>query len=317
MLQDCVGSIQKFTQDFEIILVDNASTDGSTQRVGQSFPRVRIVRNERNLGFAMANNIGIRQSRGKHVVLMNPDVFVARDWLERLASCMEEDPGIGIVTPKLLRPDGVLDSTGHIFRFIRLEARNRGQGEQDRGQYDTLTELLSCDFACSIIKREVFTQIGLLDDKIFLDHEDIDFCIRARIAGWRVVFCPSSVVYHNRGASNPHVRSRTRQIRARRYMLRLSLKNYRLGSIGQVLFYKQRELLSFLLGLLASLKNMDMDHANFNLDEASSLFSAFLWNVLHLPIRERTAVQASRRIEDSQLRVISRSTVPTDMEDYQ
>ena len=317
LLQDCVGSIVKFTQSFEIILVDNASTDGSSQRLGELFPRVRIVRNDQNLGFAKANNIGLRQSRGRYVVLMNPDVFVTEDWLDRLASCMGKDPRIAVATPKLLRRDGILDSTGHVFRFIRLEARNRGEEEADHGQYDNLTELLSCDFACSIIRREVITQIGLLDDSIFLDHEDIDFCLRARIAGWRVVFCPYSIVYHRRGGSRPRAGSRTRQRRARRYMLRLSLKNYSLGSIWQVLLYKERELLSFLLDLLTSLRDRDMDRVRFNLDEASALFMAFFWNALHLPIAERVAVQAFRQIDDNQLRLISSLTVPSDALAYQ
>jgi len=308
LVTDCVRSILRFTRNYELLIVDNASVDGSWEELGRQFPNVRIIRNRINLGFAAANNIGIRESRGEYVVLMNPDVTLTNDWLEKLSECVEKDPIIGIATPKLLRYDGRIDSTGHVFSFSRLEVKNRGEEEQDDGQYDSCTDLLSCDFACCLIRREAITRIGLLDERIFLDHEDVDYCLRARIAGWRVVYCPSSRVYHRRGGVTSSLQKRSRQLQARRNMLRLALKNYGRRSLVLVIVYKQKDLLSFSMDIAGGLKKHNLVAMKNGLDDICALLTAFLWNTIHLPIRERILVQRSRLLNDKELELISRSS---------
>jgi GT2 family glycosyltransferase len=310
LILDCVESICRFTRDYELLVVDNGSTDNSVEELTKIHPNASIIRNHVNLGFANANNIGIRNSRGKYVVLLNPDAVVTENWLEKLTDCMTNDPQIGIATPKLLKFDGSLDSTGHVFRMIRLEAKNRGEGEQDQGQYDALTELLSCDFACSAIRREMIAQIGFLDERIFLDHEDLDYCLRAKIAGWRVVFCPASIVYHDRGKLTVSAEKRRRRLRARRYMIRLSLKNYGLRSLSQVLVYKQRELISLVVNLLSSLKSGKTSESRRSLDELGALVEALFWNATHFPIRERVIVQQTRRVSDEELKLTAAGMLP-------
>jgi GT2 family glycosyltransferase len=298
------------------LIVDNASVDGSPEELNRRYPNARIIRNGTNLGFATANNIGIRESKGEYIVLINPDVILTNDWLERLSDCVEKDRVIGIASPKLLRYDGRIDSTGHVFSFSRLEVKNRGEEEQDYGQYDEYTDLLSCDFACCLIRRETLTQIGPLDERIFLDHEDIDYCLRTRIAGWRIVYCPSSIVYHHRGGVTPGARKRGRQLQARRYLLRIALKGYGRRNIVRVIIYKQRDLLSFSLDLAVALKKHDVAAVKKSLDEIGALFIAFFWNAIHLPIRERILVQRSRRVDDKELELISRSSVPGASDSY-
>jgi GT2 family glycosyltransferase len=275
-------------------------------------PTLLIIRTHTNLGFAKANNIGIKESGGKNVVLLNPDTVVTRDWLDKLINCLGKDSHIGIATPKLLRYDGRIDSAGHFFSFSRLEVKNRGEEEQDHGQYDTCTNLLSCDFACCLIRREVLTQIGLLDERIFLDHEDVDYCLRAGIAGWRVVYCPSSRVFHRRGGVTPSIRKTSRQLRARRYLLRLALKSYGRMSLLRLIAYKQQDVLSFSLDLARALKRRNVAGLKESIDDICALFSAFLWNSMHLPIRERILVQRSRRLNDKELELISRSSMSRD-----
>jgi len=113
------------------------------------------------------------------------------------------DSRIGIVQSKTLRPNGLLDSTGHRYTFVYgvYMPGDRGALEVDRGQYDSETELKTCTFASVLVKRRVFETSGLLDEKMFLYCEDMEFCLRAARHGWRIVYCPKSVVYHVRHGS--------------------------------------------------------------------------------------------------------------------
>ncbi len=301
LLLDCVGSVRKFSKNCELIVVDNGSTDGSPEKLQAWYSDVRLIRNPFNYGFARANNVGMKEAKGKYVVLLNSDTVVTCAWLDRLVECVEKDQRIGLATPKLLRPDGRLDSTGHIFMFKEADARNRGEEEPDNGQYDGLTDLVSCDFACVLIKRKVWEEIGFLDQKFFFFHEDMDFCIRAGIAGWRIVYCPSSIVYHVRGGStSPRLRRKFVDQR-RRYLLRLVLKNYETKNIVVVFLYLGGEIVISILGVLRGLKNHDLSYLKLRLRNVGTILVAMLWNVAHPPLKERIVVQARRKVSDSQL----------------
>jgi len=155
------------------------------------------------LGFAKANNLLIRKAQGEYIVLLNPDTWVTAGWLDELIATAESDSKIGIVQAKTLRPNGLLDSTGHRYVFVYgvYMPGDRGAEEADRGQYDSRTELQTCTFAAVLIKRSVFETVGLLDERMYLYCEDMEFCLRAKRHGWRVVYCPKSVVYHVRHGS--------------------------------------------------------------------------------------------------------------------
>ncbi|SRR5712692_52550 len=179
LLAECLASLKKNTSgSYEILLHDNSPPHP-------------------NLGFARANNLLVSRAKGEYIILLNPDTKVTPGWLDGLIETAESNSRIGIVQPKLLRPNGVIDSTGHSWSKGG-DPYDRGMGELDHGQYDAKTELASCCFACALIKKELFADIGLFDDRLFLFFEDVDFCLRAKKAEWRVVFCPRSVVYHRR-----------------------------------------------------------------------------------------------------------------------
>ena len=173
-----------YTNNYEVLVHDNSPPN-------------------KNLGFAKANNLLIRQARGNYVVLLNPDTWVTEGWLDQLIETAESDPKIGIVQSKTLRPNGLLDSTGHRYSFVYgvYMPGDRGALETDRGQYDSKTSLKTATFASVLIKRKVFETSGLLDEKMFLYCEDMEFCLRASRHGWRIVYCPTSVVYHVRHGS--------------------------------------------------------------------------------------------------------------------
>jgi GT2 family glycosyltransferase len=283
------------TNNFEVILVDNASSDGSLETALRIFPQIISIKNEANLGFAKANNIGIQASRGEWIVLLNPDTRVTDRWLEALAACAGLWKNIGIVTPKLLRKDEkTIDSTGHSFDFRTGSTSDRGAGEYDRGQYGDMQEIPSCSFACALIARQVFDEVGFLDERMMIYYEDVDLCLRGRIAGWRVLYCPRSVVYHSRGGVTP-VGFINVQRQAVAYRLRIMLKCY--GLRNAILFGAARSIRD-VVSAVAGIKNNDLAYSY-------GYLRAPFWNLLHLPIRERILAQSKRIVSDEEIAKLS------------
>ena len=288
-LVECVESVFRFTSDFELILVDNSSADDSVARVATGFPEVIILRNAANIGFARANNVAIRKAKGRWIVLLNPDTKVTKNWLDNLVKCADSSDDIGMVQPKLLRMDGkTLDSAGHVFDFRTCFARDRGSGQIDGRQYDVAEEVEGCSFACTAIRREVISKIGLLDEKMLLFYDDTDFSIRARIAGWKLYYCPGSIVFHVRAGLTPLQNRALLHRRAIPYRLRMILKSY---SLFNAIKYGT---FSVIVSMAAGLKNRSPEYL-------MRYARSPLWNLLHLPIRERRIVQSTRRIPDTVL----------------
>lgn len=206
LLDNCLTSlIATQFKDFEILFVDNGSSDGSVDHVRSNFSqnsRVKLIENKENLGFAGGNNTGLIRSRGKYVVLLNNDVQVTADWLTNLVQVMELDPTIGAAQCKLLlyHDRKTLDSAGSFLTRLGF-LHHRGIGQVDVGQYDTVDEIFSAKGAAIMLRRQVLEEIGLLDDDFFAYMEETDLCWRIWLSGYRVVFVPQSVVYHVWGAT--------------------------------------------------------------------------------------------------------------------
>jgi GT2 family glycosyltransferase len=283
----CLESVFQHTSDFELILVDNNSTDQSALQAICRFPQITLLKNERNIGFAAANNVGIRNARAGWIVLLNPDTVVMRNWLEELVKCGASSK-IGIIGPKLVRSDRrTIDSAGLIFNFKTGLSYDRGSGETDVGQFDT-AQLVPClSFACAAIKREVVETIGLLDERMFLYFDDIDYCVRARIAGWKVLYCPKSVVLHSRGGVTPGSNKEARN-RAAAYRLRIMWKCY---SRKNAIKYGLARIARDVMSMAAGIKNHDFQYF------LGYLLSP-IWNAMNPPIFERKLVQSSRRVSD-------------------
>ncbi len=295
LLADCLNSVFRHTNNFELILVDNASSDGSFETVVKLFPRIAPVKNQVNLGFAKANNLGSRASRGDWIVLLNPDTRVTDGWLESLTSCARTRKNVGIVTPKLLRKDGkTIDSSGHSFDFQTALTADRGAGEHDHGQYEELQEIPSCSFACALIARKVFDEVGLLDERMMIYYEDVDLCLRGRIAGWRVLYCPRSVVYHSRGGLTP-ANFTSVQRKAVAYRLRIMLKCY---DRKNAMVLGAARVIRDVVSSVAGIKNNDSAYSY-------GYFRSPFWNLFHLPIRERILAQHRRRVSDEEIAKLS------------
>ncbi len=296
LLRNCLESVFQHSDDFELILVDNDSTDGSDSEAAQLFPKTITVKNHRNVGFAKANNLGILRARGRWIVLLNPDTTVTPRWLHHLSQCIESSPRTGIATPKLLRPDEVtIDEAGLTYNFATGHTCGRGTGEIDKGQYDVEQDVISCSFACVVVKKAVFEDIGLLDEKMVLYFEDVDYCLRAWVAGWKVLYCPRSVVYHARGGLTP-TRYGYMGKHAIAYRLRIMLKCY---SRGNLLRFVPRRILRDVMAMAAGMKNHD---AQYFLGYLRSP----IWNILNPPVGERRLVQAKRRASDDAIIKIAR-----------
>lgn len=189
--------------DFEVILVDNFSTDDSIEYVGKRYPHfVRVIRNPENYGFAKANNIGIKAAKGKYIVVLNNDTKVAPQWLEKLVAAAEKDEQVGMCASKILSMQNprIIDSTG-LCIYPDGTSRQRGWQEKDEGQFDDKTDVLLPSGCASLYRRAMLEQIGYFDERYFAFCEDTDLGLRARLAGWECVFVPSAVVYHHYSGS--------------------------------------------------------------------------------------------------------------------
>lgn len=200
---DCLTSILDTDYpNFEVLFIDNASNDGSPQYVEKNFVdhRMRIVIHEQNFGFAEGNNRGVKYAQGEFIALLNNDTKVTRSWLTELIKIMKRDPQIGVAQSKLLRMDNpkLFDTCGHMLTQFGFTIE-RGVGEVDNGQYDYIANILGAKGAAMIIRRKLIEEIGLFDPDYFALREETDLCLRVWLRGYRVVFIPKSLVYHDIG----------------------------------------------------------------------------------------------------------------------
>lgn len=200
-LEKCLSSLESQTyRDFEVIVVDNASSDGSVDYLKAGFPLVRIVENKKNLGFAGGTNSGIRRAEGEYILTLNNDTQVDRRFLECLAEPMQSDKSVGVCASKMLLPDGRINSAG-ICLSRSGAAWDRGMFEQDHGQYDCQQEVFGACAGAALYRKEMLDEIGLFDEDFFLYMEDVDLAFRAKLAGWKCVYVPEAVVYHHHGGT--------------------------------------------------------------------------------------------------------------------
>ncbi len=193
----CLASLKEQTYtDYHILVVDNASSDGSIEYMKENYPDIEVLALDKNYGFSKAVNIGIRHSRTPYVLLLNNDTTVDPHFIEEMVKAIEQSPRIFSVSSKMLKmyhPE-LIDSAGDLYTLIGWGIC-RGVGRPSTN-YTVADEVFSACGGASIYRRSVFKKIGLFDENHFAYLEDIDVCYRAKIYGYRNMYCPQALVYH-------------------------------------------------------------------------------------------------------------------------
>ncbi len=197
LLLECIKSVLKTNYDnFEIIVVDNASKDDSINRCKEKFQGIRIIENGKNLGYCEGNNIGIRNARGEFVVILNPDTMVDGDWLKELINGYKKF-GDGMYQPRFLTTDNhkILQGTGNMIHLFGFGfARNKG--DIDEGQFNKPERIGYASGTCLFTSKNILEKLGMFDSFLFAYHDDLDLCWRAALEDIRSYYIPSSIVYH-------------------------------------------------------------------------------------------------------------------------
>jgi N-acetylglucosaminyl-diphospho-decaprenol L-rhamnosyltransferase len=237
LLADCLESIAQTAGDldYEIIVVDNASSDGSQMMIRQRFPNVSLVTNTENVGFAKANNQGLVKSNGRYALLLNSDAIVTPGSLQAVARLADAEPRAGIVGVQLLNPDGSFQASHTPFpnlwqEFLILSGLGRllyGYWYPSHGPEEATGPQL-VDYiqgACMLVRREAFEEVGGLDEGYFMYAEEVDWCYAMRKNGWHVWYQPAARVIHLSGGSSEGRRSQ-READLYRSRVRFFRKHY-------------------------------------------------------------------------------------------
>lgn len=215
----CLTSVLDQTYpNYDVILVDNGSTDDSIEFVSEKYPEVKTIKLDKNHGFAKGNNIGIKEAlkdekNEKYIALLNNDTNVDKNWLSELVKAAEtENSKVGIYASKILKMDKLtIDSTGHVFKFGMIV--DRGHNKIDREQYDDKLDVIGACAAACLYKREMLGEIGLFDESFFAYFEDADLSWRAYKNRWKARYVPTSVVYHKGGGTSKKSKEFERKMR--------------------------------------------------------------------------------------------------------
>lgn len=215
---DAIHSVfqSKTGYPYEILLVDNNSSDGSMEAFKREFPTLTMIENRENVGFARANNQAIKMAKGRYILLLNSDTIVYEETLQVMLDFMEEQPKVGASGCKVVLPDGSLDkacrrsfptpqaSLYHFLGLTKLFPDNSRFNQYQLGHLDPDKDYpVDCLVgAFMLLRRDVIEQVGLLDEKFFMYGEDIDWCYRIKEAGWDIHYYPYTSIIHYKGASS-------------------------------------------------------------------------------------------------------------------
>ena len=283
--------------NFEIILVDNASTDGSIELVKETFAdhRIKIIRNETDRDFVGANNIGISNSSGDYLVLLSNDTQVKKDWLNEIVSIFEKDNSVGVIQIKLLKLDdkSKIDTCGHYFTIFGFPYEI-GVGQIDNGRYDHIYELFGARGAALPLRRKLLDKIGYLDEDYIIYGEDTDLSWRCWLSGFKVALAPKAIVYHKGGGTLNKSSLYRVFYHGTKNNIRTLIKNLSFGNLLWMLpLHISCRIIMVIFFILKR-----------RISDASWVLKGILWNTKNLRqnLEERYRVQHSiRKVSDAQI----------------
>ena len=203
-LEKCLESLMKINyKNYEIILVDNNSTDTSIEFVKNTYPSITIIKLNDNYGFAEPNNIGAKNAKGDYLLFLNNDTEVNADFIEEMVKVLKQDPKIAICQSLLLKPNGDVDSSGDFIDTL-------GRAYGSKNKVNEVKKILSARGASMMVRKDSFWDLGGFDKKFFASFEDVDLGWRAWVWGYKIVVVPSSIVYHKGGQTVKQLSSQVR-----------------------------------------------------------------------------------------------------------
>ncbi|MEJ2720512.1 MAG: glycosyltransferase, partial [bacterium] len=272
----CLDSLKKqsISDRTEVIVVDNASSDGTSTLIRERYPWVKLIVGRKNVGFSRGVNMGIRAAEGDYFLILNPDTVVREDSIEKMLSFLKDTPSAGIVGPKLIYHDGNLQySCRRFYTFKVLLLRRTFVGKIFKDS-SAVADHLMLDFdhnstrevdwllgACILVRREAVESVGLMDERFFLYFEDVDWCYRMWQKGWKVFYHPGSVVVHD------YARDSAQSVLNRSFIAHLAslIRYYEKWNFVLYFLKKYREVIKILLFLI-------VDLAAFNLAFVSAYY---------------------------------------------
>lgn len=305
VLDNCLRSLYNQTyRPLEIIVVDNASTDGSVDFLRQKFQDVNLIINEKNVGFGAGNNIGILASRGKYIMVLNNDTRLDPKCAEELKRSIEKDKNYGACASKILlesEPD-VIDGVGIVvcpdglsFGRGRLEKRDRYEEEEEI--------FFASDCAC-LYRREMLEDIGLYDEDFFAYADETDMGWRARLAGWKCIYSPKAIVYHHHSTSSGGRVSAFKAFLVERNRIWVALKNFPVSLIILGQFYTLWRYAFQAYGALRGKGAAGQFTSDFSKSElVKILLRVYLsaWKKLPLMLKKRKMIQQKKRITNQEV----------------
>ncbi|MFA6534321.1 MAG: glycosyltransferase family 2 protein [Patescibacteria group bacterium] len=211
LLRQCLKGLRllRLAIPYEVIVVDNGSGDGCGEMVRTEFPEVKYIATEKNLGYSGGNNLGLQQATGRYVMIINPDILILTNELEKMVRYLDEHPAVGILGSKLINPDGTLQYSCYCFPsflmpFYRRTILGRLPGLRQKVERYLMMnwdhkESREVDWllgGCQMIRRSALDKVGLLDERFFMYFDDVDYCRRFWEAGFSVVYFAEAEVVH-------------------------------------------------------------------------------------------------------------------------
>ncbi len=223
------GVIANSSDSAEIFIADNASSDDSLEFLGKNHPDIRIIKLEKNHGFAGGYNLALQQIEADYYILLNSDIQVTKNWIRPVIDLMQGDPAVAACQPKIRAyndPErfeyagaagGFIDKFGYPF----CQGRLFQSLEKDDGQYDLAREVFWATGACMFVRADIFHRLGGFDEDFFAHMEEIDFCWRAKNQRYKIMYCPDSVIFHIGGGTLPKNNSRKTYLNIRNNIIML------------------------------------------------------------------------------------------------
>ncbi len=301
ILSECLASLKQSTyQNKEVIVVDNASTDGSQAWIKENHPEVTLIENDSNYGYAGGCNRGVPSAKGDWLLFLNNDTIHEQDWMVKLADHVSEQEEIAAVQPKIRnyyerkKFDYAGGAGGHmdLFSFPFAKGRIFLEQEEDNGQYDKTAEIFWASGTAIMVRKKDFETAGGFDETFFAHQEEIDLCWRFQLMGKKVVFAPTSVVYHKNAVSLPMHSFKKYYLNPRNSFFML-LTNYNLPLT--LYFFPIRLALEF-VAITYALAKWDLQHFG-------AVFKSLFWLLTHPHVifKKRRAVRKIRIMKDREV----------------